>query len=193
MRDPVDAATACELVAAAQAGDHTAWPDLISRYGGMLRSVTAQFRLQDADTADVVQSTWLHAVEQLDRLRQPERFGGWLKTIAYRECLAVVMLARREYPDAHVAENVAEPTSDPAAQAVGAETRRAVQAALDALPARRRILMEVLFYWPAVNYVQVAEAVDMPLGSVGPTRARTLGRLRAQLERDGFTPASSAA
>ncbi len=71
----------------------------MARYGGMVRGVVASFRLQEADAADAVQMTWLRAFERLDSVRNPDRLGGWLATIANRECLALLRQARWETPD----------------------------------------------------------------------------------------------
>ena len=77
----------------------------MARYGGMVRGVVASFRLQEADAADAVQMTWLRAFERLDSVRNPDRLGGWLATIANRECLALLRRARWETPDETVADD----------------------------------------------------------------------------------------
>ena len=188
MRERWDGHTVSELVAAAQTGDNRPWEELVGRFGGMVEAVAAGFRLQEADVADAVQNTWLHAVEHLRSLREPERFGGWLKMIAYRESLALPMRARHEYLDATVAEHVVEPSPGPEAQALAAEMRRAVRAAVDSLTGRRRTIVVTLFYRPRVDYALAAEVAGVPMGSVGPTRARALLILRERLEQAGFAP-----
>jgi RNA polymerase sigma factor (sigma-70 family) len=84
-----DRLTNKELVAAAAAGDQSAWDALVDRYSGMLWSLTRSYRLAPADAADVVQTTWLRLVENLDRIADPDRLPGWLATTARRECLRV--------------------------------------------------------------------------------------------------------
>lgn len=188
MRERLDRQTVAELVVAAQAGDNRSWEELVKRYRGMVEGVASSLRLQETDVDDVAQNTWLRAVEQLRSLREPERFGGWLKMIAYREGLALPARARREYLDATVAEQVVEPSPGPEAQAVAAEMRRAVRAAVATLSERRQKIVEALFYRPRVDYALAAEVAGVPVGSVGPSRARALVTLRERLDQAGFGP-----
>ena len=58
------------------------------------------------------------------------------------------------------------------------ERRRALWAAVDGLPARRRALMVLLAREPALSYEQIAAALGIPVGSIGPTRARCVEALR---------------
>ncbi len=192
MRGVADRPTVAELVAAAQAGDHRSWTELIGRYDGMVRAVATGFRLQEADVGDAAQGAWLRALEQLGDLRDPDRFGGWLRTIVLRECLAVQAAGRREHLDSQVADHAVEPAPGPEEQVLRAETQRAVRAAVNGLHGRGRILVEILFYRPrAADYEMTARAADMPVGSIGPTRARALQALRRRLEYTGFAPGST--
>ncbi|WP_214402356.1 RNA polymerase sigma factor [Pseudonocardia lacus] len=181
--------TTTELVAAARAGDQRAWTEIMARFGGLVRSVVGSFRLQDADTADAVQNTWLRAVERLDTVREPERLGGWLRTTARRECLALPALTRREVPDEILTDQIVESTPGPEAAFLDDEASRAVREAVDALSGRRRRLVDALFYEQHGDYSVVSRLTEMPVGSIGPTRARVLGALRTTLERTGFGPA----
>lgn len=192
MRERLDGETVAELVAAAQEGDDRSWEELVTRFGGMVGGVATGFRLQEADVVDAVQNTWLHAVEQLRSLREPERFGGCLKMIAYRESVALPVRARRELPDATIGEHLVEP-SGPEALAVAAEMRRAVRAAVANLAGNRRTIVETLFHRPRVDYALAAAVAGVPMGSIGPTRTQALLILRERLAQVGFTPEPAAA
>jgi RNA polymerase sigma factor (sigma-70 family) len=190
------ARTLTELVVAAGAGDQRSWGEIVERYGGMVRSVVASFRLADADAADAVQNTWLRAVERLHTVREPERFGGWLRTTARRECLALTTGARREQPDDALPEQLVETAPGPETLYLRAEVTRALRCAVDDLSGRRRQLVDVLFYQPHGDYAVASRAAGMPVGSIGPTRARILHVLRTSLEQSGFghdEPATAAA
>lgn len=178
--------TTTELVEAARRRDPRAWDELIFRYGGMVRGVTGRYRLQEADAADAVQSTWLRAVEQLHTLRDPERLGAWLSTTAGRECLALLRRSHRELPDDTVGAAQVADGPGPESAAVDAEAGRAVRTAVDGLTDRRRRLVDELFYKPEQDYADVSRAIDIPVGSIGPTRGRILSVLRKSLERAGF-------
>jgi RNA polymerase sigma factor (sigma-70 family) len=182
------ASTVQDLVVAAQAGDHGAWRELMVRYDRMVRGAASAFRFQDADVADVAQATWLSAFEQLGALRQPERFGGWLRTIVRNECRDVYWRADRERPADQVGAVVEEPSPGPEALALQCEIVRAIRDAVGDLPDRSQVLVEHLYFAPECGYASVAQVTGMPLGSVGPTRSRVLVVLRNRLERRGFGP-----
>jgi RNA polymerase sigma factor (sigma-70 family) len=187
--EPWGERTTTELVVAARAGDQRAWSEITARFGGLVRTVIGSFRLQDADAADAAQNTWLRAVERLDTVREPERLAGWLRTTARRECLALPALTRREVPDETLTDQLVETTPGPEAAFLDDEASRAVRDAVDALSGRRRRLVDALFYEQHGDYAVVSRVTDMPVGSIGPTRARVLGSLRTTLERTGFGPA----
>lgn len=88
--------TATELLRRADAGDQDAWNALVDRYTNLLWGVGRAHRLSTVDAADVVQTTWLRLIENMDRIQDPERLPGWLATTARRECLAVLRRAGRE-------------------------------------------------------------------------------------------------
>ncbi len=182
------AQTVAELVAAARMRDKTAWEELTRRYGTLVRSVVARYRLQEADSADAAQNTWLRAVERLETLRESERFGAWLASIAGRECLALLRRSRRERPDEAVLDAQVSSAEGPESLLLAAEISRAVVAAVADLAPERRQLVNELFYRPDQDYGQVSRLLNMPVGSIGPTRGRVLAGLRTTLDRAGFGP-----
>jgi RNA polymerase sigma factor (sigma-70 family) len=178
-----------ELVALARAGDQRAWREIMTRYGGLVRAVVGSFRLQEADAADTVQNVWMRAVERLDSVREPERLGGWLRTTARRECLTRATATVRTHPDSLLADALIDSTPGPEALLLQDEARRAVRSAIDHLEGRRRRLIDALFYDETDHYADIAERIEMPVGSIGPTRARTLRDLRERLVEAGYADA----
>jgi len=171
------------LVSAAASGDASAWRELVDRYEGLVWSVARAHRLGPADAADVSQTTWLRLVENLGRLREPEHVGGWLATTARHECLRVIRRHGREVLDGDV-----EPTPDRSAEdispesAVLADERRVLLwRALGRLSLRCQTLLRSLAAAPEGGYAEISAALGMPIGSIGPTRARCLERLRREL------------
>lgn len=182
-----------DLVGRAAAGDQRAWDALVLRYAGLVWAVCRAHRLSDSDAADVSQTTWLRLVENLGRLTEPDRAGAWLATTARRECLRVVRGRDRETPTEHETLDVSGPSSlpEPEAVAVTAERDEILRRALDgATPACRRLL-RVLAADPPPAYADVAEALGIPVGSIGPTRGRCLKALRQQLAAAGISGATS--
>ena len=93
-----------ELVHAAGEGDQEAWNAIVERFGGLVWATVRAHRLSAADGAEVVQTTWLRLVEHLDRIRDPERLGGWLASTARNECLRQIRLGAREVPSDDMAD-----------------------------------------------------------------------------------------
>jgi RNA polymerase sigma factor (sigma-70 family) len=171
-----------ETVSAAASGDAGAWRALVDQYSGLVSFVVSDFRLSSAQQADVVAETWLRLVEHISKLRDPARVGSWLATTARREALAVARDTARVQPVEAVAERPDLLTPDPEDVVVSEERRAAVRAALLHLPERQRRILELLSLDPAPSYEEVAAVLGVPVGSIGPTRARALRRLRQLLE-----------
>jgi RNA polymerase sigma factor (sigma-70 family) len=176
----VDQTGLTELVRAAAEGDQRAWEGLIARFGGLVWSVARAHGLSRADAADVSQTAWLRLVEHLHRLRDPERVGTWLASTTRHEALRTLRRARRQLPVGDEAElEGSSPLVDsPEARTLAAERSDLLWRAFAALPARCQALLRVLMADPPPSYQQVAVAMDMPIGSIGPTRGRCLDRLR---------------
>ena len=86
------------LLSRAADGDGSAWEELVDRHARLVWSVLRSYRLDDATAADVFQTVWLRLVEQVDRIREPERLAAWLATTARREALRVLRRGAREAP-----------------------------------------------------------------------------------------------
>jgi RNA polymerase sigma factor (sigma-70 family) len=167
-----------QLVAAAAAGDQCAWNTILGRFGGCVRSAARAQRLSTHDVEDVVQVTWMRLLEHLSDIREPDRLGAWLQTTARREGLRHLHAGRREQPaDEEFFER--QPTHDDADQRIAtAERAVALDCAVQTLTGRYREVIRMLLADPEPSYAEVAAATGMPIGSIGPIRARSLDRLR---------------
>jgi RNA polymerase sigma factor (sigma-70 family) len=168
------------LVRRARSGDRDAWEELVGRFKGLVVAIARSFRLAPDDAADVLQQTWLRLFESIDRVREPERLAAWIATTARRECLRLLRNAGREDATGDVDGRGDGTGAFPAPdeELISAQERTAVQAAVRALPDRHRRLMTVLMATTRPSYVAVAETLEMPIGSIGPTRMRAIERLR---------------
>jgi RNA polymerase sigma factor (sigma-70 family) len=166
------------LARQAAAGDELAWRDLVERLDGVLHTVARRYRLAPADVDDVVQTTWLRALAHLDRLNDPGAIAAWLIVTARREAMRTLQRATREVltDDAHAVEQLDD--SCPETMAIERERRDAVHCAVDRLPGRQRRLLSSMLRSPSTSYAQISTRLDMPVGSIGPTRDRALARLR---------------
>ena len=173
-----------QLVARASDGDRFAWEALVDLYSGLVWAVTRQFRLCDADAADVAQTTWLRLVENLDRIREPERLGAWLATTARREAFRHLRLHGRELASDE-ADLFEAPVDDPLEVALLTEERdTALWRAFAQLSERCQTLLRLLVAEDEPSYEAIGAALDMPIGAIGPTRMRCLDKLRAFVGAD---------
>jgi RNA polymerase sigma factor (sigma-70 family) len=179
--------TVADLVNRAAAGDANAWTSLVDEFAGLVWAITRAHRLNRDDAADVTQDTFARLVEHLAALQQPERVGAWLATTARRECLAVLRQRARVVPLGDAMPDV--PADDPthASVVVAAERAACVRVAFARLRPSDQSLLRLLMREPALSYEEISASLGMPIGSIGPTRARALARLRGELEKLGVT------
>ncbi len=179
-----------ELVHAAAAGEQWAWDTLVDRFSGLLWAIARRYWLAEADAADACQMTWLKLLEHIGSIKDPARLPGWMSTTCHRECLAVLRRAGRTVPvsdesflDARAGR--AEPTE----QAIlVAEGYQLLWEAFEQLNERCRRVLRVLVAEAEdrpPSYHAAAASLGMPIGSLGPTRARCLARLRKILDTAG--------
>jgi len=175
--DSLSDAETGELVSRARAGDAEAWEKLTDRYTGLLWSLGRGMRLSHTDTADAIQTTWLRLVEHLDNLRNPEGIGSWLVTTMRRECLGAMRRSART-TTADGLDDIPAAGDELDEALLRDERDAALWRAFAGLSPRCQALLRVLMSDPAPTYTEVSAALDMPVGSIGPTRQRCLGLLR---------------
>jgi RNA polymerase sigma factor (sigma-70 family) len=184
----IETASVAALVGAAGEGDQQAWSELVARFGGMIASVGRRYGLSPADIGELQQTTWLRLVENLHRIEQPERVGGWLATTASRQSLQLLKRASRytvgadqmlaNLPDDHTFEDDALPAG---------EEQKALLRGWARLKPRCQELLTLLISDDAIGYKELSQMLDMPIGSIGPTRARCLEHLKRLIAEEGIT------
>lgn len=178
---PVTDEDVAALVALAAEGDHRAWDRLVDQYIGLLWSIARGYRLSESDAADVVQTTWLRLLEHIGRVHDGARIGAWLATTVRRECLRTLAYRNRvSLGEDSLLEQVVD-QEDVSVGLLKRERSDELARAIDGLPARWRELMQMLLADPAPSYDEISRRLDIPIGSIGPTRGRCVERLRAVL------------
>lgn len=164
-------------VNAARTGDTKAWTRLVQRFDGTLRCVARSYRLAPPDVDDVIQATWVELLASIQRIREPAAIGAWLTTVTRRNALRCrqrhVYECLTEDPD--VGER--HDANGPEERVLADERRAALADAIAILPTHHRSLVTVLLAQPSLDYRQVGQLLSMPVGSIGPTRARALAGL----------------
>lgn len=178
---------AAELFGRWRGGEARAMDELVRLMSPVLWHVVRSYGLDRALAQDVVQTTWLTLVRRHESILEPQAVSGWLTTCARREAWRVGKLQRRadptetEYLEPHL------PTHESAENeaALSDESHR-LWAAVGALNERCQRLLRVVAFDERPDYARLAQDLSMPVGSIGPTRQRCLGKLRALLEDAGF-------
>lgn len=183
---PADVA---ELVRTAARGEAGAWDDLVELYGGLVWAVARDHGLDQADSADVSQTTWLRLAEHLGGLGDPARVGLWLATTARHEALRALRSHRRLVPvDPLEVLEGPDDGVDPDQRLLDEELDCSVRRAFDHLSPPCKVLLRTLLAEPAPSYAEVSVALGLPVGSIGPNRLRCLERLRRRLRAVESTP-----
>jgi RNA polymerase sigma factor (sigma-70 family) len=172
---------ATQLVAAATGGDQQAWDSLTHAFGPMIWAIAGAHRLRDADAADVSQATWLALLEHVGDLKDPARVGAWLATTARRECLRVLRERERRVLYGDDTPEHESPDPAPGDLLLLSERDAALWRSFARLRPSDQALLRLLMADPRPSYEEISAALDMPIGSIGPTRQRALARLREQL------------
>jgi RNA polymerase sigma factor (sigma-70 family) len=170
-----------DLVTRARNGDERAWRTLVERYAPLIWSICRKHRLSDGDAEDVGQGVWLHLVDQLDRVRDPAALPGWLVTTTRRECARVLRAAQGPQASWHVLDAESLPderSATPDQELMAVERHAALREVLGDLPLCCQRLIVMLTADPPVPYAEISARLDIAVGSIGPTRARCLDRLR---------------
>lgn len=164
-------------------GDRQALHTLVDTVTPVLWHVTRSCGLSTQAAEDTVQTTWLRLVEHAERIEEPQAVLGWLCTTARREAWRVQRITRTTDPVAEL-EPDGETPHDPAqVAALRDESRRLWRHFLELTPKCQQIL-RVVCMGGAPDYASLAEAMGVPIGSIGPTRGRCLAALRRSLLDD---------
>ena len=186
-----------ELLTRCRSGDGRAWQLLVSRYGRLVHSVPVRYGLGSQEVDDVGQEVFWALAQQLDQIEDAERLPAWLMTTARRICWRYIRRGKVEQPaaDGDVGE-----LEEPAGALVGHsrlptfhelqagwDRQEALEAGLTRLGSRCRELLVLIFLDPTEpSYDDISMRLNMPKGSIGPTRNRCIAQLRDILTGLGF-------
>jgi RNA polymerase sigma factor (sigma-70 family) len=172
---------------AARDGNRRALDVLVADLTPLVWHVTRSQGLDKVHAEDVVQTVWLALLRHLDRLQQPKALAAWLIVTARREAQRAKTTGyERETPVA--AEDLVDiPTQvdGPEQHALRDDRDRRLWAAFKLLTERCQKLLTLTVLSGRAQYDAVAEALEMPRGSIGPTRGRCLIALRELLDQEG--------
>ena len=167
-------------------GDQSAMDDLVKLLSPILWQVVRACGLDRDASEDVVQTTWLALVRSRDSITDARAVSGWLCTTARREAWRVSKQSSRQAPseeevlDRHLPDEPA-----PEQRVVLDDENARLWSCLKKLPERCQRLLRIVAAEPRPDYSAIASDLDMPVGSIGPTRGRCLDKLRHELTLAG--------
>lgn len=177
------------LVARCMAGEPRAWEALVRRHERLVHSIGRSYQLAHEDMGDVFQDVFTALFNGLPRLREGRTLVRWLASTTERIARATALRRRREAARENRDELTFERLED-GSEPIGTELERLerqhqVRLALSGISDRCRRLLEALYYEePTPSYIELSQRLGVPVGSLGPTRARCMDRLRTELERE---------
>ncbi len=179
--------TASDAFVRWQDGDAGALDDLVKVMTPVLWHVVRAYRLPSESAEDVIQTTWLALVRRRSSINDAVAVGGWLTTTARREAWRVAQKSGRDIPVEERDFETRMPHQRSAeAAAVEHDEQDRLWLAVRTLSERCQRLLRIVAFEHRPDYSQVAATMDMPVGSIGPTRSRCLGKLRVALEAGAF-------
>jgi RNA polymerase sigma factor (sigma-70 family) len=174
-----------ELVVRARAGDADAWRDIVEGLQGVVWRTVGGFGLSPEDRKDVFAAAFFRLFERLDTIREPLKLPGWIATTTRNEALTLLRARNRLEPRDTVGDGDSG-AGPPDQDLLDLELIDALHQALERLAPGCRRLLEMLTVEPPLSYDEISVALDMPRGSIGPTRQRCLDRLRHSSELSAF-------
>jgi RNA polymerase sigma factor (sigma-70 family) len=186
------------VVARCRRGEGAAWEALVHRYQRLVYAIVRRVGLDEHAAADVFQTVFARLVEHLPRIADPQRLQAWIVTTAKREALLALRRGRRtvsmtraddagdagDAGDLMAEFDIADDAPLPEDALAELQQQDLVRRALDRMDARCRELLLMLFRedGDTLPYEDVAQRLGLAVGSIGPTRARCLAKLRGLVD-----------
>ena len=180
-----------DLIRRCRQGSAGAWRQVLKKYERLVYSIPLRYGLSRDDAADIAQITFTILIQSLDGLSEDSHLGPWLVTVARRHTWRLLERNRRESASerresADVAESAVLLGKSDADSIEHWELSQWLETALSKLGDRCRELLLALYFQPErSSYAEVAADLDMPIGSIGPSRARCLKSLKQVLSEEG--------
>src|SRR3954468_89936 len=181
-RDPTNWSEVAVLVRRAQAGDREAFGSLIEQFQRTVHAICLRRLGNPSEAIEMTQEVFLHVLRRIDQLREPERFAGWLRQVTVR--MAINRATRRLAPssvETVVLEGAAEQRDDPLAELISRERAQRLWEAIARLKDLDREAL-LAFYIHGQSLVEIAEQLDVPIGTIKRRLHTARKRLKAELE-----------
>jgi RNA polymerase sigma factor (sigma-70 family) len=182
-----------ELLGAARKGDEEAWEQIIDRYQSLINGISRRHHLAPYDAHDVSQYVWMQLVNHIDNLRETRALPGWISATTTHRCYEILRTCKRLVNMDPLTTglfdliNITERTTASEGgfevddDLLRTEQRLAIRQGLSELTQTQQQLLLLLVADPPIPYSEVSRRMNLPIGSIGPTRARLLKKLRKSM------------
>jgi RNA polymerase sigma factor (sigma-70 family) len=169
-----------------RAGEEDQMAELVKILTPILWHTARASRLDTAAAEDVLQTVWLTLVRKADTITEPRAVLQWMVVTTKREAWRVARTQARVRPEDLEADGAqrSDDTESVEDAVLRATSDNRLWQHVEGLPERCRALLRVIAFADRPDYAELAQALDMPQGSIGPTRGRCLAKLRLALAQD---------
>ena len=182
-----------ELIEAARESDEEAWEQIVGRYQSLINAIGRRHQLAPHDVHDLSQYVWMQLLDHIDKLREPRALRGWISATTTHRCYEILrnqkrsvsvdplVISRFELVDTTGRKTNGEGPLAVDDDLLRAEERRAIRQGLAELTESQQELLRLLVADPPVPYCEISRRMQLPIGSIGPTRARLLKKLKGSI------------
>jgi RNA polymerase sigma factor (sigma-70 family) len=182
-----------ELIEAARACDEDAWEQIVGRYQPLINGISRRHRLAPDDVNDLSQYVWMQLLDHVHKLREPRALPGWIAATTTHRCYEILRNHKRSVSVDPLVMGRFELAAATARKTNGdgpvgidddllrADERRAIRQGLAELTESQQELLSLLVADPPVPYSEISRRMRLPIGSIGPTRARLLKKLKGSI------------
>ena len=170
------------LVRRAQKGDRDAYGRLVEQFERTVYAVCLRRLGNPSEAIELTQEVFLHVMKRLDQVRDPERFAGWLRQVAAR--MAINRATRRLPPpsvESDILEGAGGVVNDPLDELIARERAQRLWDGLSKLKDLDRETL-VAFYIQGQSLVEMADALETPVGTIKRRLHTARKRLKAELQ-----------
>ena len=181
-----------ELVARAREGDRPAFALLVERHSVSVYNLTLRIVGNREDAEEAAQDVFVRAYRSLDRFRGDSRFSTWIYRIAVNVSLSSARRSRRDISTTSLSEpedsedglpmQLPDPSANPAERFEQAEFRNHVREMVAAMPPIYSAVIS-MYHMQSLSYDEIAEALELPIGTVKARLFRARAALRKLIYR----------
>ena len=154
-----------DLIARCRKGDIKSYELLYNRYSRAMYHTCLRIVMNAADAEDILQEAFMEAFVKLDKLKNPEAFGGWVKRIMINKSINFVRRHQKSWLEIEDTELVNIPEEQSFDESAFRGKVDAIIGAMDTLPEKYRMVIN-LHIFEQMSFEEIASATGLPSSTV---------------------------